>query len=103
MEFNYIADEDALPVIKEAMPAMSQIASYNSGHRYSDFNKSTDKVAAYGVAGLIAGGIIAKKAGLIAILLIFLKKGWIIILIGFATMRNFFARLFGRNKDNDIG
>lgn len=95
LEFNYIADEDALDVIKQAMPVMSQMASYDAGHRYSDFNESTDKVAAYGVAGLIAGGIIAKKAGLIGLLLIFLKKGWILLLIGFAAMRNFFSRLFG--------
>jgi len=103
LEFNYIADEEALPIIKDAMPTMSQLASYDTGHRYSDFNESTDKVAAYGVAGLIAGGLIAKKAGLLAVLLLFLKKGWILILIALGAFRNFFARLFGRGRGDDIG
>ena len=98
LEFNYIADEDALDVIKTAMPEMSQLASFNAGHRYADFNPNTDKVAAYGVAGLIAGGVLAKKFGLLAVLLLFLKKGWILILAGFAFFRNFFARLFGRGE-----
>ena len=64
MEFNYVAEEASLQTIKTAMPSMVEMASFNEGHRYADFNASTDKMAAYGVAGLIGGGLIAKKAGL---------------------------------------
>ena len=35
--------------------------------RYGDFNSSTDKVAAYGLAALVAG-VAAKKLGLLALL-----------------------------------
>jgi uncharacterized membrane-anchored protein len=41
-------------------------AQFNSGKRYQDFNSSTDKVAAYGLAALVAG-VAAKKLGLIAL------------------------------------
>jgi uncharacterized membrane-anchored protein len=39
---------------------------FKSGKRYSDFNSSTDKVAAYGLAALVAG-VAAKKLGLLAL------------------------------------
>ena len=40
---------------------------FKSGKRYTDFNSSTDKVAAYGLAALVAG-VAAKKLGLLALL-----------------------------------
>ncbi|MEP3889278.1 MAG: DUF2167 domain-containing protein [Hellea sp.] len=98
LEFNYIAVAESLPEVIADMPEMSEMASFNDGHRYADFDETTDKVAAYGVAGLIAGGVAAKKFGLIAILLVFLKKGWIFILAGFA----FLGRMF-RSKGDKIG
>ena len=103
MQFNYIADADSLGDIKAAMPVMSKMVSFYPGRRYEDFNKSTDKVAAYGVAGLIAGGLIAKKVGLLGVFLLFLKKGWIIILAAGAGIKAFFSRMFGGGHDNDIG
>ena len=39
---------------------------FKSGKRYGDFNSSTDKVAAYGLAALVAG-VAAKKLGLLAL------------------------------------
>jgi uncharacterized membrane-anchored protein len=41
--------------------------SYNSGKGYGDFRPSTDKVAAFGIAALVAG-VAAKKLGLLAII-----------------------------------
>lgn len=95
LEFNYIAVAESLPQVTAAMPEMSKMASFNEGNRYADFNESTDKVAAYGVAGLIAGGAAAKKLGLLAVVLAFLKKGWIFIIAGIA----FLGRMFRKQKD----
>lgn len=39
---------------------------FKSGKRYGDFNSSTDKVAAYGLAALVAG-VAVKKLGLLAL------------------------------------
>lgn len=50
-----------------------------SGEQYSDFNESTDKVAEYGLTGLILGGAgiaVAKKLGF----LLLLKKFWYVAL-----------------------
>lgn len=105
LQFNFIAENNSLQDIKAAMPEIEKMASFMPGRRYEDFNKSTDKVAAYGVAGLIAGGLIAKKAGLLGLLLILLKKGWIIILAAGAAIKGFFSRLSGggRGGDDEIG
>ena len=65
--------------------------------RYADYNSGTDKLATYGIAALVAGGI-AAKAGLFAklgVLLLALKK---FIIIGIAALAGFFRKLFNRNK-----
>ncbi len=51
---------------KRAANELLGAVDFNQGKRYTDFDSSTDKVAAYGLAALI-GGIAAKKLGLIAI------------------------------------
>lgn len=57
------------------------MVAFNQGNRYSDFDSSTDKVAAWTIGGLVAGKILA-KAGFFAVILKFLK--FIIIGIGLA-------------------
>ena len=69
-------------------------ASFNQGARYEDFNSSTDRVAEYGLGGLVAAGVgvaVAKKLGILAILLKFLKP----ILIGLVVL---FGAFWGRIK-----
>lgn len=100
LEFRYIADEEALPILNEAIPAMADLAAFNPGHRYSDFDPKTDKVAAYGLAGLVAGGAVAKKLGLMGFLILFLKKGWIIIIAALAFGRRFISGFFGRKSQS---
>lgn len=46
--------------------ALLDAISFNDGKRYADFTPSTDKVAAYGLAALVAG-VAAKKLGLLAL------------------------------------
>jgi uncharacterized membrane-anchored protein len=57
-----VVDED-----KRAARELLAAVTFNSGKRYGDFNSSTDKVAAYGLAALVAG-VAAKKLGLLALL-----------------------------------
>ena len=45
------------------------LVNFTEGNRYADFNGRTDKVAAYGLAALIAGGI-AAKAGFFKVILV---------------------------------
>jgi uncharacterized membrane-anchored protein len=76
--------------------------SYAEGHRYADF-KEGDKIAAYGVAGLVAAAIGAKLGkGLIAALIAFLiagKKVVIpVVLVAGAALFKFGRRLLGRGE-----
>ena len=52
---------------KAAARTLLAAVEFDNGKRYADFNSSTDKVAAYGLAALIAG-VAAKKIGLLALL-----------------------------------
>lgn len=81
----FVADMASLPEIKKAAPEVLDIASFDEGSRYTDYQKGVDKIAGYGLAGLIAGGVIAKKTGLLAAILLFGKKFLVIILAGFAA------------------
>jgi hypothetical protein len=67
---------------------------------YSNF-QSGDKVAAYGGLGVLATVLGVKygkaaSAGLLAVVLILLKKAWFIVLLPFVALGGLFKRLFGR-------
>jgi uncharacterized membrane-anchored protein len=75
MSMNLVTD---LAAVEQQKPFARQLLAgleFNQGKRYADFDSSTDKVAAYGLAALV-GGIAAKKIGLLATLGIFLAKFW---------------------------
>ena len=61
--------EDDKPAAKQLLAAVN----FNEGKTYADFKPSTDKVAAYGIAALIAG-VAAKKLGLLAVIGVFIVK-----------------------------
>lgn len=57
---NAVAGMDQLATIKNEMKQVTAFTDFTSGNRYADFIESTDKVAEYGIAALIAGGAAAK-------------------------------------------
>ncbi len=61
---NAIASTKELPVIEQATPELLAAVSFNPGSRYEDFNESTDKMAAYGIAALVAGGVAGEGGAL---------------------------------------
>ena len=95
LSFNAVAGMHQLEMVKASMPRVLGMAEYDAGQRYTDFDASTDKIAAYGIGALVAGAI-AAKAGLFAKLLgllIVFKK---FVIVGFvavaAGVRKFFTR-----------
>jgi uncharacterized membrane-anchored protein len=74
------------------MPKVLAATNFKAGNDYGDFNSNTDKVAEYGIAALVAGGVAAKLgffAKIFALLLAF-KKALIIGAIAlFAVIRKF--------------
>lgn len=96
---NAIASMQQLDQVKRGVPALLAAVNFSDGHRYADFNPSEgDRVAAYGITALIAGGIAAKAGlfkGLIVILLA-AKKFLIVAAVGGIAWAR---KLLGRRKD----
>ncbi|MFY0672734.1 MAG: DUF2167 domain-containing protein [Bacteroidia bacterium] len=88
---NVIGDMDALPDVQNHIDEILGSVEFNDGYRYDQFDSNIDKVAAYGIGGLIAGKVLA-KAGFFVLL----AKFWKFIAVGaiglFALIRK---HLFG--------
>ncbi|NWE73292.1 DUF2167 domain-containing protein [Pseudomonas gingeri] len=95
LELNAVAAMADLPTIKQEVPKILAFTNFTDGNRYADFDSSTDKLAPYGLAALVAGGI-AAKAGLFAkigVALLAFKK---FIVIGLVVVAGFLRKLFKR-------
>jgi uncharacterized membrane-anchored protein len=97
LSLNAVAPIDQLDKVRADMPQVLAMTDFDTGERYADYDSKTDKLAAYGIAALVAGGI-AAKAGLFAklgLMLLALKK---FVIIGIAAIVGFFRKLFNRKK-----
>lgn len=93
---NLVTGLTDLPQHKPAAHAMLAALDYNAGNRYADFDAKTDRVAEYGLAALVLGGVAAKKLGLLAVAGVFLAKFAKVILLGLAVVGGLATRLFKR-------
>ena len=94
LQLNAIGDMHVLKDVKNNIEGILNSVNFNEGHRYADFSPGVDRVAAYGIGGLIAGKMLM-KAGILAKIGILLAKFWKIIVFGFiglvAGVRKFFG------------
>jgi uncharacterized membrane-anchored protein len=88
---NFIAGMPELDDIKQSREAVLSMASFNPGYRYEEFDPQIDKVAAYGLGALVTGKVLA-KTGMLAGLLLLLKKVWIVIPLAFGALLKLFRR-----------
>jgi uncharacterized membrane-anchored protein len=92
---NLVSDLTAIEALKPEAKELLSALEFNNGKRYADFNSSTDKVAEYGLAALVAG-VAAKKLGFFALIAVFLAKfakiAFIAVIAGGAAIRKFFQR-----------
>jgi uncharacterized membrane-anchored protein len=93
LNINFVAGIGQLGEIKGVIPAVMSMPEFMEGSRYADYVPGVDKVAAYGIGGLIAGKVLA-KTGLFVIALAFLKKGWILIFLALAGLWKYGVRMF---------
>ncbi len=99
---SFISGIDALPSIRAAAPAVLAMPQFAAGARYEDYKEGVDKKAAYGIAGLIAGGAavaLVKKAGLLGLILAFGKKFIVLAIAGAAGLFSVIGRMFGKKKE----
>lgn len=73
LSLNLITNAKDLDTYKPDAAKLLAALQYDDGKKYADFNSSTDKVAAYGLAALVAG-VAVKKLGIFALALAFLAK-----------------------------
>ena len=71
LSLNIVGDETQLPEIREAARELKSRVQFAPGARYEDFDRESDDVAGYGIAGLVASGAglaVAKNLGVFAVL-----------------------------------
>src|SRR4030095_4449714 len=97
VSMNLVTSASTVDAHKESAKELLGALTFNEGKRYEDFDASSDKVAAYGLAALI-GGVAAKKIGFFAVLAAFFVKFAKVLILGLAALLGVVAKLLGRNK-----
>lgn len=95
-----ITGSDTIGADKQVARDLLASLDYVPGKRYQDFNGSTDKVAAYGLAALV-GAVAVKKLGLLAVIGVFLLKVWKLALLALAGIGAAVRRFF-RRRDAEV-
>jgi len=104
LSMNIVAGMDDLQTVGPDATRLMNTVTFNPGSQYADYREG-DRKAAYGVAGLIAGGAalaVAKKVGILGILLLLLKKGGVFILVGLGAAWTWVRKQFGGRKGGDF-
>jgi len=94
---NAVAAMSQLEAIHAQTPEVISAVEFNDGHRYADYLPGKDKVAKYGLTGLLLGAV-AAKAGFFKLLwvgILALKK---FIVVGIVALIAAIKRLFGIEK-----
>jgi uncharacterized membrane-anchored protein len=98
LSLNAVATMHELSMVKANINKVLTIPEFTPGNKYSDFNSNTDKVAAYGISAVVAGGILA-KTGILAIIGKFLVASWKFILVGVIAAIAGVRKFLGRKKE----
>ncbi len=95
LSLNLVTSLASIDKDKDIAATLLQATSFNSGKTYADFNASTDKVAEYGIAALVAG-VAAKKLGFFALIAAFAAKFAKLIGVAAVALLAALRRLFGK-------
>ncbi len=98
---NAIGSMENLDEIKSQVKPILANVNFTDGNRYADFDSKTDKIAAYGIVGLIAGGVLA-KTGLFAKLGLILLKFGKLIFLGAAGLFGGIVKWFKGRQDDKV-
>ncbi|HEX4139476.1 MAG TPA: DUF2167 domain-containing protein [Candidatus Methylacidiphilales bacterium] len=106
-----LGDMNALPEINTDVPGLLSMVDFQPGNTYAEFDPKIDKVAEYGLAGLIAGGALAGAAKLglfglafkwIIAAVLALKKALILVVVAIvAGVKKLWSKITGQSKTPD--
>lgn len=88
-----VAGMNELANVEQNIDPLLTAVTFEKGSRYTDFNESTDNVAAWTIGGLVAGKVLA-KVGFFGFILKFLK----IIILGIVSLGGAAFQYFRRKK-----
>jgi uncharacterized membrane-anchored protein len=94
---NAVSGMDQFARVEQDMQQVLAFANFVPGQRYADYNAATDKLAAYGLGALVAGGLAAKTglfAKLVALLVAFKK----LIFVGVLAAAAFVGKLLSARR-----
>ena len=94
---NAVASINQLETVKTSMAQVLGFVDFSEGHRYTDFKPEADKVAAYGIGALVAGGL-AAKAGLFKVLIAGILAAKKLVLAGLIAVGAWFKARAGKKK-----
>ena len=105
LELNAVAGIDQLAEIDQQTPQILGMVDFKEGSRYADFDPKVDKVAKYGIAALVAGGVLAgaAKLGAFKLLWVGLLAAKKFIIIGVLAVVGVFKKFFNRDKNSQGG
>jgi uncharacterized membrane-anchored protein len=95
---NAVSDMSQLARVEQDMQQVLAFTNFVPGQRYADYNAATDKLAAYGLGALVAGGVAAKTGlltKLFALLLAFKK----VIIVGALAAAAAVGKLLAGRRD----
>ncbi len=90
-----------LKSVRAAADGLVATTAFDAGARYTDYVEGQDKKSEYTIAGLVAAGLglaAAKKFGLLAVILLFAKKGIVLIVAALAGVGAWFKNLFRKKE-----
>jgi uncharacterized membrane-anchored protein len=106
LELDAIADMSDFPQINEKIPQVLSMVDFQAGNTYAEFDPKVDKVAEYGLATLVAGGVLAGAAKLglfgaffkyIVVAALALKKLLIVVVLGIvAGVKGLWSKMTGK-------
>jgi uncharacterized membrane-anchored protein len=92
-----VASMGQLGEIEKQTPQILSMVDFGGGSRYADFDPKVDKVATYGIAALVAGGI-AAKLGFFKLIWVFLLAAKKFIIIAIVAVAAWFRKIFGKGR-----
>jgi uncharacterized membrane-anchored protein len=100
LSLNAIAGITELGLVKQNIDSVLNIAKFNKGYTYEEFDSKTDKVAAYTIGGLVGAKVLA-KVGLLAKFGKFFAVAWKFILLGIVGLWGVIKKFFTRKKEEE--
>ncbi len=97
LELSIMSAKSDLADIEAQAPKILSMVNFTDGNRYADYKPGTDKVAAYGIAGLIAGGVLA-KAGFFKVIFAAILAAKKFVIIAVVAIGAWIKRLVGGGK-----